>query len=393
MSAPLIAIVGSVHQSREAEFASRAIPLKNIALARTAAENLGRALSQKGCRILVYSSDAAFIEPDLVRGYAASKAAQPESIEVLYPMNQRPSFPEETDPKGLFHFTQDTHSEWEISFYRSLRDADGVILMGGGTSTLIAGLVAMGFGKSIVACEAFGGYASKIWTLLPLYHNILDFKEISLMAEVNWTPALADKYVDILFAQQQRQAARLQAAQAELLRTNEEQKAELKREQEARLAADTAQSKNINRHAVIAGLLFLLAIVPWPLAWGIPDLNYIVLLFLLLAAPLLAGVSGSTILVVINAAQGNTAAGINLIRNVALGLLAGGVAGILSVLSQFVAVGGKAPAEQLSRLVPFTMIVGFVAGLTTDTVFGKLRKQDVVQTGPLAVQQIDQQEV
>jgi len=62
-------------------------------------------------------------------------------------------------------------------------------------------------------------------------------------------------------------------------------------------------------------------------------------------------------------------------------------------LSQFVAVGGKAPAEQLSRLVPFTMIVGFVAGLTTDTVFGKLRKQDVVQTGPLAVQQIDQQEV
>src|SRR6185437_4380917 len=163
MPSPLIAIVGSVHQSREVEFANRAIPLKNIPLAKTAAENLGKALAQKGCRILVYSSDAAFIEPDIVRGYVESKEAQPESIEVLYPMNQRPAFPEEKDPKGLFHFTQDTHSEWEISFYRSLRDVDGVILMGGGTSTLIAGLVAMSFGKSIVACETFGGYASKIW--------------------------------------------------------------------------------------------------------------------------------------------------------------------------------------------------------------------------------------
>lgn len=384
MPGPLIAIVGSVHKSRETEFANRAIPLKNIPLAKTAAENLGRALAQKGCRILVYSSDTAFIEPDLVHGYVESKEAQPESIEVLYPMNQRPSFPEEKDPKGLFHFTQDTHSEWEISFYRSLRDADGVILMGGGTSTLIAGLVAMGFGKSIVACETFGGYASKIWALLPVYHNLLFPKEINLMAEVNWTPALADKYVDILLAQQQRQAEKIEETRAELLHTKEEQKAQLVREQEARLAAEKAQNKNVNRHAVIAVLLLVLALIPWALAWGIPDLNYIVLLSLLLASPLLAGISGSTILVVFNADQGNPPKGTNLLRNGALGLFAGGAAGILSILSQFVAVGAKAPpAEQLSRLVPFTMMIGLVAGLTTDTVIGKLRKQDVVQTGPL----------
>jgi hypothetical protein len=382
---PLIAIVGSVHQTREQEFANRAIPLKNIPLAKSAAEHLGRAFAQRGCRILVYSSDPAFIELDLVRGYAGSKDAQPQSIDVLYPINQRPSFPEENDKGELFNFIPDANPEWEVSFYRSLRRADGVILLGGGTSTLIAGLVAMGFGKSIVAYEAFGGYASKIWGLLSVY-DLLSQSEISLMAEVNWTPALAEKYVDILLAQQQRMADKIEAERAELLHTNEEQKAQRVHEQEARRAAEEAQSKNVNRHAVIASLLFLLALVPWPLAWGIPDLNYIVLLFLLLAAPLLAGISGSTILVVINAAQGNTAAGINLIRNVSLGLLAGGAAGILSVLSQFVAVGGKAPAEQLSRLVPFTMIVGFVAGLTTDTVFGKLRKQDVVQTGPLTGQ-------
>jgi hypothetical protein len=58
MSGPLIAIVGSVHPSREAESASRTMPLKNIPLAKTAAESLGGALAQKGCRILVYSSDA-----------------------------------------------------------------------------------------------------------------------------------------------------------------------------------------------------------------------------------------------------------------------------------------------------------------------------------------------
>lgn len=201
------------------------------------------------------------------------------------------------------------------------------------------------------------------------------------MAEVNWTPALADKYVDILLAQRQRQAEKIEAERAELLRTKEEQQAQLVREQEARQAAEKVQNKNVNRHAVIAVLLFLLAIIPWPLAWGL-DLNYISLLCLLLAAPFLAGIAGSTILVVFNADQGNPPKGTNLLRNGALGFFAGGAAGILSILSQLVAVGGKAPADQLSRLVPFTILVGLVAGLTTDTVIGKLRKQDVVQDWP-----------
>jgi hypothetical protein len=288
----------------------------------------------------------------------------------------------------LFDFTQDTHSEWEISFYRSLRDADGVILLGGGTSTLIAGLVAMGFGKSIVACESFGGYASKIWTLLPVYHNLLFPNEINLMAEVKWTAELADQYVEILLAQQQRQLEKIEAERAELLRTKDEQKAQLLRDQAERLAAEKTQNKNINRHAVAAVLLLVLAIIPWPLAWGLNP-SYTWLLCLLLIAPLLAGIAGSTILVVFNADQGSPPKGTNLLRNGALGFFAGGAAGILSILSQLVAVGGKAPPDQLSRLVPFTIIVGLIAGLTTDSVISKLRKQDVVPTDPLVVQKTE----
>ncbi len=51
-----------------------------------------------------------------------------------------------------------------MSFYQSLNEVDGVLLIGGGNSTMIAGLVAMGRGIAMLAAAAFGGKAAEVWS-------------------------------------------------------------------------------------------------------------------------------------------------------------------------------------------------------------------------------------
>jgi hypothetical protein len=59
-----------------------------------------------------------------------------------------------------------------------------------------------------------------------------------------------------------------------------------------------------------------------------------------------------------------------------LGAIAGGVAGALFIVAQLVAmspeIGQSIWSKQAGRLVPFAVLVGFIAGLTLDAVFRKL---------------------
>jgi membrane protease YdiL (CAAX protease family) len=70
------------------------------------------------------------------------------------------------------------------------------------------------------------------------------------------------------------------------------------------------------------------------------------------------------------------------ITTAALGLVAGGVAGLLFVTAQVTTLPdagtGTLAAKQASRLVPFGVVIGFIAGLTLDAVFRKLMASDVV---------------
>jgi uncharacterized membrane protein AbrB (regulator of aidB expression) len=76
------------------------------------------------------------------------------------------------------------------------------------------------------------------------------------------------------------------------------------------------------------------------------------------------------------------------ITTAALGLVAGGVAGLLFVTAQVttaaVADRGQIVAiDQARRLVAFTVLIGFVAGMTLDAVFRKLIATDVVEVGAI----------
>ena len=164
MSKPLIAIIGSISGKKEFD-----PPLEHSEEAAQAACALGKALSDARMRILVFSSNTKFLEPYIVAGYVNGATAGPDSIIIRYPHDKNPdvhgSFPEESGHPHLFKYEQDTHERWERSFYMSLPDVSGFLLMGGGYSTLITGLLALATKKPLVSLGTFGGNAKLIWQI------------------------------------------------------------------------------------------------------------------------------------------------------------------------------------------------------------------------------------
>ena len=127
-------------------------------------------------------------------------------------------------------------------------------------------------------------------------------------------------------------------------------------------------------------ILCTMAILSVPIAAAYPELGK----WLLFCSPALAGVSGSTIRLVLNFWR-NTAP-LNrqsALTTAALGLTAGGIAGLLFVTAQAYTLTEPVSGEQAGRLVPFGVIVGFIGGLTLDVVFRKLITSDVVDLGGL----------
>src|SRR5690242_7452 len=113
---PIVAIVGNATTSDKAS---------------AAAEVLGRELAEAGFRILVYSSQPDFLECHVVRGYVASRVALRCSVQVRYPLHSvKPAFAEQATNSELFDWRPDHAPDWEMSFYQSLSEAQGVLLMG-----------------------------------------------------------------------------------------------------------------------------------------------------------------------------------------------------------------------------------------------------------------------
>lgn len=348
---PLIAIIGN---------------LKEDPAAPEAAEALGRELAKAGMHVVVYSSGADFLEGRIVRGYVSTRVATRQSIQVRYPLHgQKPAFPEQTTNSELFDWQPDNRPDWEMSFYQSLGEVDGVLLMGGGDSTMIAGLVAIGHGIAVLALAAFGGKASRVWEALRPGRDLPTADEISLMARPGWTDEQAAECVKAFRNQIDRKAERIRQARLEELR----------------------QETSVTLHACFALGVFILAVICVPISWG-HQLPYIFAIWLLFLSPLLAGVAGSTIRLVFDLRQGSIPLSRqSSITTAALGLIAGGVAGLLFITAQVTTAvpppGGVVTqivsSDQARKLVPFGVLVGFIAGLTLDAVFRKLIASDVVE--------------
>lgn len=154
---PFVAVIGGFYQCDE-----------NVAAnAKATAQLIGVELARAKVGLIVYFSDEKSLEPYVVSGYATVKSGG--RIRIRYAESQRGQVrfkeqdtqPELFDPPSLF-----PSQDWEAPFYRSLVEEEGVdavLLLCGGTSTLIAGQIAMARRPPIMAIDEFGGSAAEIW--------------------------------------------------------------------------------------------------------------------------------------------------------------------------------------------------------------------------------------
>jgi hypothetical protein len=340
MAGPLVAIVGDTNPTRTFN-----PPLKDPAMARKAAEELGAELARRGARLLVYGGP--FVEADVVRGFVSANPAADHSILMWYTIDQEPpAFPEEKTHGRLFQRRGQRGAEWEIAFYRSIAKADGVVLIGGANSTKIAGQVAIGSRMPILSLATFGGAAASVWDTLSAGEDLPTRDEIDLMGHP-WTNSSAAECVKALLAQHARRQS-AQAAPRPIL-------------------------------SFLAAILFFAALGIVPYVWGQNAFS----VWMLFLAPVLAGGAGGAIRPLIDHGRGTALVAPAVFATLVLGLIAGGVAGVLFVTAQLtadpeLAVSGDL-AKYAQRSIPFAVAVGFGAGFTSDAVFGKLLGLDVVR--------------
>ena len=341
MDSPLIAIVGDADPNRTFN-----PPMQDPAGAKKAAEELGTELAKRGARLLVYGGP--FLEADVVRGFVLGKPAKDHSILMRYTQGNAPvAFAEEATHPGLFERRAQRGADWETAFYRSITRADGVILIGGDNATKISGQVAIGTGMAILALADFGGAAKRVWDTLSAGEDLPIRDEIDLMARP-WDQASPAACIDALFAQHRRRQFAAGAPRPML--------------------------------SILAALLFLpaLATVPW--VWG----HGVFEVWMLFAAPLLAGGAGAAIRPVVDRLRGAQGVAPAVLATVVTGLVAGGIAGVLFVTAQLTGdpqlTTPKLIAAYAEHSIPYAVGVGFVAGFTADMVFAKLLKLDVIRT-------------
>ncbi len=341
-----ISIVGSVDEGQAAQRYEP--PVRHEAEARTTAEQIGVELAKRGYGIMVYAGD--YIERDVVRGFVQG-AKEKGSIRVLFASEQNgpEGFPEYADHKTLFDPRVDDSSDWEVSFYGSLAKVDGVLLIGGGRSSLITGVLALTYRIPLIALRAYGGSGEKIWKTMSGGRGLATADETNDMAQ-RGDPDLVVRWVNHLETQSTR------------------------RRKELRWASGTHWAIA----AIVLMFLWLLAL-PLGYCWvptraEVPGGHPTLFLFLLFLAPVLSGASGATVRMLL------PEAGTPTMKSMALGIVAGAIAGVLYVASHVLA----GPMPHSFAILLIAVIFGFVAGLTFDKVFRKLETVDVLRTDMLS---------
>jgi uncharacterized YccA/Bax inhibitor family protein len=155
-----------------------------------------------------------------------------------------------------------------------------------------------------------------------------------------------------------------------------------------RLTAVVVERRTRNR-AIAAGLAFIVALAFVVLGFAAP--SAMLFAFAFFGAPVLAGAAGGVTRLLLDVFRGGQSPDApSEIAALSLGMIAGALSALLFVLAQSVtmdtivsdAVAGKI-ATPLRTLVLFETIVAYIAGLTSEVVFAKLRAADVTDLSPI----------
>lgn len=235
------------------------------------------------------------------------------------------------------------------ALYRSLSSSDGVLLVGGGRSSLTTGLIALTLRIPLVSIASFGGVARQVWEVLDTEPNFATDEEIALMAQSGWRPNSAERLIRSLVDQGTRRVAE-----------------ELEKQRTAR-----RESRRTLTSLGIASSLLLLALCAIPLAWGqTPGTTRN--LAILTAAPLLAATAGAIF-------RSAFDVGHDWAKTALLGFAAGAISFLLFVAAQLATTPDALEGTGARRLLIFVLAIGFIAGFTFDSVYGRVRAADVAR--------------
>lgn len=357
MSTLWLSIIGSADPDRNDQKRTDAYkPPVSIEDSRAIAKNIGEELAKRGHGLVVY--DAAFIEADVVSAYvSAIKTANPSMPQIIIRQPQDAQivpFKEEHTHPSLFERRADKTGLWEVSFFRSLADSDGLILVGGSYSTSVAGQVAIGARIPVLALERSGGSARTVWKTIAPGIDLPSIAEHAHMAR-DASKDMVARWIDGLEAQRRR-----------------------------RYAVETGP---ILWHAAYASLLFVLAIagaLGSHLVPELPEFPDFLRKACFFGSTLFAGAAGAAIRMVFERRYGSgslvpPAIGITL----ALGMMAGALAGLLYFVAQPADL--DLAGQSGLRLVSIVLVVSTIAGLTVEAIFRKLLGIDVLQTRSISV--------
>jgi hypothetical protein len=339
---PFVAVVGGLWQ----------LDKERVSAARELAKAIGVELAKAGFGLVVYFSDEASLEPHVVSGYVAASAEdRGGEIRVRYAQSQRGKvrFNEEVTRSELFKHDLFPGQDWEAPFYRSLAEAEGVdavLLLGGATSTLIAGQIAIARRLPILAVDEFGGSAAKIWNQLA--QATPDQKTSS------WGTRPVRDFVSQLATDCAAMAAKRKES----------------RQREQAFATILAQRKKTT-YAAVAFVLLLIALFFGMVFTPVPFIYPMVMFAGLVAA----GATGALIRAVLWEPRESDAT-----TSLVLGGVAGFVVGLAYLIPQWVGAPGvlspSADVVTATDKIQFAsaVLVAISAGVGFDTVFSRLQK-------------------
>ena len=111
------------------------------------------------------------------------------------------TFPVPATRAGLFDLKPDSASHWVASYYGALRDADGLVIIGGGRAALISGHLALSMKIPLLTLTCFGGSGRKVWHSVKPGIHLASQDEVDAMGHPDWQPAYAAPLVKGLVAQ------------------------------------------------------------------------------------------------------------------------------------------------------------------------------------------------
>lgn len=338
-SMPFVAVIGGLWQ----------LDQQTAALAIDAGKAIGAELAKSGFGLVVYFSDDRSLEPHVVSGYVPSLNDGIGKIHVRYAESQRGTvkFKEETTRPELFTHRLFPSQDWAAPFYRSLIEEEGVdavLLLGGATSTFIAGQIAIARRLPILAVDEFGGAAAKIWNELAQikqYHS--------------WGTLPINTFVEQLKSECLAGAARRKDVQhrEQLLSTIMSHRYQ---------AIYTA----VAFFVLIITFLFGIVCPPSPAAYP----------FNMFSGLISAGATGALVRILLGGHEDSDPR-----TSLLLGSIAGFVVGLAYLIPQWVGAPGPlaAKSEGISPTdkIQFasSVLVALSAGIGFDTVFNRLQKQ------------------